>query len=89
MVFFFHAEDGIRDRSVTGVQTCAFRSDYQLVTNLQPLLNREKAFFYLLKPMFFALKKMMFLLVKPMLLPSKSYALGWQNLYFGIFKPIF
>ena len=26
VVFFFQAEDGIRDRDVTGVQTCAFRS---------------------------------------------------------------
>src|SRR5207237_2617482 len=26
MYFFFQAEDGIRDSSVTGVQTCAFRS---------------------------------------------------------------
>src|SRR5688572_32822899 len=25
-VFFFQAEDGIRDLTVTGVQTCAFRS---------------------------------------------------------------
>src|SRR2546425_7366652 len=25
-VFFFQAEDGIRDKLVTGVQTCAFRS---------------------------------------------------------------
>src|SRR5260370_41682591 len=25
--FFFQAEDGIRDSSVTGVQTCAFRSE--------------------------------------------------------------
>src|SRR5699024_11497257 len=25
-VFFFQAEDGIRDRNVTGVQTCALRS---------------------------------------------------------------
>ena len=24
--FFFQAEDGIRDRDVTGVQTCVFRS---------------------------------------------------------------
>ena len=24
--FFFQAEDGIRDRDVTGVQTCALRS---------------------------------------------------------------
>src|SRR5699024_11892338 len=23
LLFFFHAEDGIRDRNVTGVQTCA------------------------------------------------------------------
>src|SRR5437773_2808676 len=31
-VFFFQAEDGIRDRDVTGVQTCAlpiYRSDHQ------------------------------------------------------------
>src|ERR1017187_10956436 len=26
LFFFFQAEDGIRDTSVTGVQTCAFRS---------------------------------------------------------------
>src|SRR5699024_11340675 len=26
LCFFFQAEDGIRDRNVTGVQTCAFRS---------------------------------------------------------------
>src|SRR5207249_8766194 len=26
--FFFQAEDGIRDRNVTGVQTCLFRSRY-------------------------------------------------------------
>src|SRR5690606_41172959 len=25
-IFFFHAEDGIRDFHLTGVQTCAFRS---------------------------------------------------------------
>src|SRR5207249_6035993 len=25
--FFFQAEDGIRDRNVTGVQTCLFRSE--------------------------------------------------------------
>src|SRR5699024_9517889 len=28
LLFFFQAEDGIRDRNVTGVQTCAFRSFY-------------------------------------------------------------
>ena len=26
LCFFFQAEDGIRDRDVTGVQTCVFRS---------------------------------------------------------------
>src|SRR5580693_10025629 len=26
LIFFFQAEDGIRDGTVTGVQTCAFRS---------------------------------------------------------------
>src|SRR5699024_12148639 len=29
-MFFFRAEDGIRDRNVTGVQTCAFRSQKKL-----------------------------------------------------------
>src|SRR2546430_11429045 len=29
--FFFQAEDGIRDLTVTGVQTCAFRSRSQRV----------------------------------------------------------
>src|SRR5688572_30988701 len=33
--FFFQAEDGIRDLTVTGVQTCAFRS---------PLARRGTAF---------------------------------------------
>src|SRR5216683_1120022 len=28
-VFFFQAEDGIRDLIVTGVQTCAFRSRFR------------------------------------------------------------
>src|SRR5699024_12047893 len=27
LLYVFQAEDGIRDRNVTGVQTCAFRSD--------------------------------------------------------------
>ena len=27
-IFFFQAEDGIRDRDVTGVQTVLFRSPY-------------------------------------------------------------
>ena len=35
---FFQAEDGIRDRDVTGVQTCAFRSLTWLFMNL--LCNR-------------------------------------------------
>ena len=33
MFFFFQAEDGIRDRLVTGVQTCALPI-YELVINL-------------------------------------------------------
>ena len=31
--FFFQAEDGIRDRDVTGVQTCAFRSHGQFLAS--------------------------------------------------------
>src|SRR6266508_810503 len=30
LIFFFQAEDGIRDGHVTGVQTCLFRSRYAL-----------------------------------------------------------
>ena len=29
--FFFQAEDGIRDRDVTGVQTCALRSNWMVM----------------------------------------------------------
>src|SRR5215468_4897095 len=36
-VFFFQAEDGIRDRDVTGVQTCAFRSQPALTKALRKL----------------------------------------------------
>src|SRR6266705_6275751 len=38
--FFFQAEDGIRDRTVTGVQTCAFRSSSNTFTSL-PLIDAE------------------------------------------------
>src|SRR5699024_11634942 len=33
-VFFFQAEDGIRDRNVTGVQTCALPISAPLITPL-------------------------------------------------------
>src|SRR2546421_6505750 len=36
MLFFFQAEDGIRDLIVTGVQTCAL----PILIAVQPLLNR-------------------------------------------------
>src|SRR5882762_3653617 len=49
--FFFQAEDGIRDSSVTGVQTCAlpisdniavlFRNEY-FMRPTQPILNRGR-----------------------------------------------
>src|SRR5699024_12120454 len=32
LVFFFQAEDGIRDRNVTGVQTCALPISYDQVS---------------------------------------------------------
>src|SRR5437016_10842276 len=46
--FFFQAEDGIRDWSVTGVQTCAlpilrFRVDGQLATVMTPPLRLKDA----------------------------------------------
>src|SRR5690606_39344716 len=37
LLFFFQAEDGIRDFHVTGVQTCAFRSD---LAREQPVMER-------------------------------------------------
>src|SRR5437588_2338002 len=48
--FFFQAEDGIRDHCVTGVQTCAFRSDLRrfflrrLLRDLdfRPLLDQDR-----------------------------------------------
>src|SRR5699024_11872883 len=37
LIFFFQAEDGIRDRNVTGVQTCALPiSSEQLYPDLDP-----------------------------------------------------
>src|SRR5260370_35055891 len=40
MFFFFQAEDGIRDSSVTGVQTCALPiSSLELIDELQQRLN--------------------------------------------------
>src|SRR5699024_11943457 len=38
VVFFFQAEDGIRDRNVTGVQTCALPISYELYKRLAGLL---------------------------------------------------
>src|SRR5207248_7401613 len=34
--FFFQAEDGIRDRTVTGVQTCALPISPQVLVHRQP-----------------------------------------------------
>src|SRR5699024_12065975 len=36
-LFFFQAEDGIRDRNVTGVQTCALPILYFMIANLLSL----------------------------------------------------
>src|SRR5699024_11447260 len=46
--FFFQAEDGIRDRNVTGVQTCAL----PILTNDDPLkqyFQRHQSQYHLLK----------------------------------------
>src|SRR5699024_9633150 len=51
--FFFQAEDGIRDRNVTGVQTCALPMSGLLSTTFskwQPGLNRSKTSQDLQKP---------------------------------------
>src|SRR5699024_11428063 len=43
--FFFQAEDGIRDRNVTGVQTCAFRSPPLVISyNSLPTLETSEKF---------------------------------------------
>src|SRR3989339_258684 len=39
LFFFFQAEDGIRDWSVTGVQTCALPIDRKSTSELQSLTN--------------------------------------------------
>src|SRR5438094_6247217 len=36
MIFFFQAEDGIRDRTVTGVQTCALPIYRSTLTHVTP-----------------------------------------------------
>ena len=43
MFFFFQAEDGIRDRDVTGVQTCALRSPGGTAIPGQPVTEPEQA----------------------------------------------
>src|SRR5699024_12070873 len=42
--FFFQAEDGIRDRNVTGVQTCALPIfiEYQVEGHFRPVRLREE-----------------------------------------------
>src|SRR5207249_9338081 len=43
LIFFFQAEDGIRDRNVTGVQTCALPiSSVMNLPTRQPSLHRVK-----------------------------------------------
>src|SRR5699024_11479347 len=39
LVFFFQAEDGIRDRNVTGVQTCALPIFSSTVSTEDPILQ--------------------------------------------------
>src|SRR5699024_10908562 len=39
--FFFQAEDGIRDRNVTGVQTCALRISPQTIPRIRLLFRRN------------------------------------------------
>src|SRR5699024_12147905 len=41
LFFFFQAEDGIRDRNVTGVQTCALPISLSINCAPKPLLLRE------------------------------------------------
>src|SRR5699024_11229780 len=43
VIFFFQAEDGIRDRNVTGVQTCALPIFLQLYANPNGSLRHEMA----------------------------------------------
>src|SRR5699024_12034123 len=43
LLFFFQAEDGIRDRNVTGVQTCALPIFY-LIQNKGIILTKEQIF---------------------------------------------
>src|SRR3989449_4601382 len=38
MIFFFQAEDGIRDVAVTGVQTCALPISVLLLVGVRPLI---------------------------------------------------
>src|SRR5699024_11691715 len=52
MYFFFQAEDGIRDRNVTGVQTCALPiSDDHLYSLSSSLMVKEDYDFVFVHPM--------------------------------------
>src|SRR5699024_11290697 len=43
LLFFFQAEDGIRDRNVTGVQTCALPISYRLGQNEDGIFSDSTA----------------------------------------------
>src|SRR5699024_12009671 len=55
-IFFFQAEDGIRDRNVTGVQTCALPIFYLYkikgITRLEVIRRPAQAFCYVLWKIF-------------------------------------
>src|SRR2546425_11004432 len=42
--FFFQAEDGIRDKLVTGVQTCALPISHAAADDFLPVARREDAY---------------------------------------------
>src|SRR6266508_5231891 len=50
VIFFFQAEDGIRDGHVTGVQTCAFRSTAYLLQTGQGVLQAVFSTSFLVEP---------------------------------------
>src|SRR3712207_5241151 len=86
LVFFFQAEDGIRDIGVTGVQTCALPIFLMLCeSETFAILNEDAA--ALLAPYAFAPLTLSVLLGRNHGLYAAVFVALWTRLLFGAFDP--
>src|SRR5699024_282013 len=82
LFFFFQAEDGIRDRNVTGVQTCALPISYLLYLHVLPYTFNDSSLKILSK-----LLKLYFLnAIRNTSKSTKSFAVASISILFGLTK---